>query len=195
VLPWIYPFISCGRVRVDFTWKIYRDIINVQKLKEEGYMQIILFRHGVAEDRRVRRDDGSRELTDEGRRKVLRSAGVLSRILAKEKLIIWHSPLVRTEQTAEILRTTLGLDGKTPKDWIATGSAEKLKTEIRDTDIKTLVIVGHAPILDYWCEDLCGEMIRLKKGAAVCMSGQIDSAMELVWLMQPKGWKVFSNIL
>ncbi len=158
-------------------------------------MQIILFRHGVAEERRVRRDDGLRELTDEGRRKVLRSAEVLSRMLSKEKLLIWHSPLVRTEQTAEILRTTLGLESMTPKGWIATGSEEELKARIRDADAKTLIIVGHAPILDYWCEDLCGEMIRLKKGAAVCISGQIESDMELVWLMQPKGWKVFSAIL
>lgn len=156
-------------------------------------MDIILFRHGVAEERGSRMDDGKRELTEEGIRKVRRSARVLKEVLDLDQVSIWHSPLVRTTQTADILREVWGLPEMAPKGWIASGDDLEFEKDLADADTNTLVIVGHAPTLDFWCEDLCGERITLKKGAAVGIRWKVGTEGELAWLMQPKGWKLFSG--
>lgn len=155
-------------------------------------MDIILFRHGIAEERGLKKQDRKRELTQEGIQKVQRAARVLKHALKAEQLSIWHSPLVRTTQTAEILREVWGLEEMTSKDWIASGEDWEFEKSIAKVGKDSLVIVGHAPMLDFWCEDLCGDKIKLKKGAAVCIRWSAGSEGELVWLMQPKGWEMFS---
>ncbi|QRN86678.1 histidine phosphatase family protein [Clostridia bacterium] len=156
-------------------------------------MDIILFRHGIAEERGKKTDDSKRALTEEGIQKIQRAALVLNQVLDVEKLSIWHSPLLRTVQTAEILREVWGLKEMTPKDWIASGEDWTFEKSLGDAQKETLVIVGHAPMLDFWCEDLCGEKIKLKKGGAVCIRWTVGSEGELAWLMQPKGWQLFAH--
>jgi phosphohistidine phosphatase len=64
-------------------------------------IELVLLRHGIAEERRLGLDDGARNLTAEGR---LRTETVLSRALALglETQILFSSPLTRARQTAEI---------------------------------------------------------------------------------------------
>jgi phosphohistidine phosphatase len=64
-------------------------------------IELLLLRHGIAEERRLGLDDGARNLTAEGR---LRTETVLRRALALglETQILFSSPLTRARQTAEI---------------------------------------------------------------------------------------------
>ena len=66
-----------------------------------GPLQLLLVRHGIAEDRSEGRRDGLRALTPAGRR---RTTEVLERVVAlglvADRLV--SSPLVRARQTAEI---------------------------------------------------------------------------------------------
>ena len=64
-------------------------------------IELLLLRHGIAEERRPGLDDGARNLTAEGR---LRTETVLRRALALglDSQILFSSPLTRARQTAEI---------------------------------------------------------------------------------------------
>lgn len=155
-------------------------------------MDIILIRHGVAEERGSRTDDSKRELTQRGRDKLKSAAEILGGALEADKVELWHSPTVRTVQTAEILRDELGLDTMASKDWIASGNDSEFHKALAESEAETVIIAGHAPILDFWCEDLCDERVCLKKGGAVCIRMAEGRVGELIWLMQPKGWKMFS---
>jgi len=60
-------------------------------------IELLLLRHGIAEERRLGLDDGARNLTAEGR---LRTETVLRRALALglETQILFSSPLTRARQ-------------------------------------------------------------------------------------------------
>ncbi|MCX5952712.1 MAG: histidine phosphatase family protein [Cyanobacteria bacterium] len=64
-------------------------------------LELLLLRHGIAEERRGGLDDGARSLTSEGR---LRTETVLrrARALDLDVQILFSSPLTRARQTAEI---------------------------------------------------------------------------------------------
>lgn len=64
-------------------------------------IELLLLRHGIAEERRAGLEDGARNLTAEGR---LRTETVLSRArgLGLDVEILFSSPLTRARQTAEI---------------------------------------------------------------------------------------------
>ena len=63
--------------------------------------ELLLLRHGIAEDRDQAADDGQRNLTAEGRE---RAARVIQRLVALELGcdLVLSSPLVRARQTAEL---------------------------------------------------------------------------------------------
>ena len=64
-------------------------------------IELLLLRHGIAEERRSGLDDEARNLTAEGR---LRTETVLrrARVLDLDVQILFSSPLTRARQTAEI---------------------------------------------------------------------------------------------
>src|SRR5204862_5047285 len=65
-------------------------------------MEIYLVRHGIAEEGHEKLRDGSRALTDKGRRRFQKTARAFGKLGRKLDLIL-TSPLVRAVQTAEIL--------------------------------------------------------------------------------------------
>jgi phosphohistidine phosphatase len=70
---------------------------------EAARMKLWLLRHGEAEPQA--RTDAMRELTRHGRKQVVRSA---AHLLGRPLTAILASPYVRTQQTAQLLRETLG---------------------------------------------------------------------------------------
>jgi phosphohistidine phosphatase len=70
-------------------------------------MKLWLLRHGEAEAQA--RTDALRELTRHGRKQVVRSAAHLR---GRPLTAILASPYVRTQQSAQLLRETLGLGGE-----------------------------------------------------------------------------------
>jgi len=164
-------------------------------------MQVIFFRHGIAEEReafaRAGAPDTERPLTDKGRRRTRRAAAGMLRELAAADVIA-TSPLTRARQTADILaeaceterlrpeRVTLdalepGGDPETVCRWLAGRGANE-----------TVVLVGHEPDLSglmawFTTGDADGFAVFKKAGACLVefasRPGRGDG--ELVWLLPP----------
>jgi phosphohistidine phosphatase len=119
-------------------------------------MEIYLIRHGIALERGVLAQDEDRPLTNKGTEKTIQVA----RRLAQQGLqfdLICHSPLLRAQQTAEILKaenlgdrlwetTTLAPDGNI-QDWIE--QWRQLSIAEENTRV---ALVGHQPNLGLWAE-------------------------------------------
>ncbi len=138
-------------------------------------MQLLVIRHAIAEDRdifaRTGADDDLRPLTDEGRKKMVRAAQGL-RALVPALDLVAASPLVRAQQTAEIVARAYGLRvGETTAvlepdarvegfiEWIEPHAAKK-----------TIAVVGHEPhlssLVTWLITGLDDSRVALKKGAA-----------------------------
>jgi phosphohistidine phosphatase len=109
-------------------------------------MKLYLMRHGHA---LADKDDARRALSAEGReatRKVaafFRAAGALADVHA-----VWHSPLVRARETAEILVKELGIDAlrvETP-GLLPDDDPAALADRLERLD-QTVLLVGHEPQL------------------------------------------------
>lgn len=142
-------------------------------------MQLLVVRHGIAEEPDIayRRgvSDDNRELTKEGREKMQRAARGLK--LKIEKIdLIFHSPLLRAQQTAEIIAAEY-----------KAAQLELLKqlrpeTDPADTiselapligDFENIAIVGHQPhvsaFISYVLTARYGNFVNMKKGAVCCL--------------------------
>ncbi|HYS10806.1 MAG TPA: phosphohistidine phosphatase SixA [Myxococcales bacterium] len=135
-------------------------------------MEIYLVRHGIAEDGGEGTRDGSRALTDKGRRRFRKAARAFGRLGRKLDLIL-TSPLVRAVQTAEILAgetrygTVAVLEELDPKF-----DAEAVREAVakRAEKNKTVALVGHEPQLSLVLAGLSGVPqadLDFKKGAIV----------------------------
>jgi phosphohistidine phosphatase len=67
---------------------------------------LYLVRHAHASDAA---DDAIRPISDRGEREIKQLAGILARSSAFRPSEIWHSPLVRARETAELVTTALQL--------------------------------------------------------------------------------------
>jgi phosphohistidine phosphatase len=161
-------------------------------------MELYLIRHGIAEEHQPGLKDEARSLTKEGRQKTEKVAQRLVKLGFKFNLIL-TSPLVRAQQTAEILITAglssqletsdhLSFEGDLQrwlKDWL----------EPRKYSQNTqLALVGHEPCLSSWAEILlwgeAKERLVLKKagmiGIKVPDDGSLVGRSQMFWLTPPK---------
>lgn len=131
--------------------------------------ELILIRHGKAEDRNADMEDRERKLTSEGAEELKRMFQSLSPLLKSQKsLKLWSSSLTRASQTAALLSDELGGLDISSYEFIASGDFESLSGEIvRCEDAKTLIIVGHEPYLGEWTEHISGMKSDFKKGSVV----------------------------
>jgi phosphohistidine phosphatase len=153
-------------------------------------MQIYLLRHGIAEDRAVDRADATRALTAEGIRKMEQAAAGMRRLNVAVDLLL-SSPLIRAQQTAEIVGQTLGLSVLL-EPALAPGFdlpmllalLEKLETRAA----QRVMLVGHEPDLGLLTSGLIGGgQIELKKGGLALVDLPHDVEMDgvLRWLLPP----------
>jgi phosphohistidine phosphatase len=159
-------------------------------------MRLFLVRHGSAEEK-LGRPDPERALTDEGRKEVAAVSPAIAAALDPPTRLL-SSPYLRAEQTAEILRESLGLDAKIQaseallpdSDWPALREALQA---LSATGAKSFVVVGHNPSISMIAAAICAGdengRIGFAKGAVACID--IDDlggrpAGELRWLVTPK---------
>ena len=156
-----------------------------------------MIRHGIAAERGTYSQDDERPLTQEGQQKTRQVAQRLHELKLRFDLIL-TSPLVRAQQTAEILQTVglsaavdisshLAPDGRL-EDWLnwlqgwqATGGS-------------CLALVGHEPDLSSWAETLLWGQSRdkfiLKKAGVIGLTlpttGSPIGNSQLFWLAPPR---------
>ncbi len=134
------------------------------------FYQIYLIRHGMAEERGESwPDDAKRPLTDEGMSRLRRSARALERLGISFDVVL-TSPLVRTQQTAEIVASAfspkppiVNVDALAPG-----GSATTVLAELEKHAKRTrIALVGHEPGIGELGARLVGlrAEMEFKKGA------------------------------
>ena len=159
-------------------------------------MRLVVIRHAIAEDRETfaatGRDDASRPLTDDGKRKMRRAARGLRHLLPALETIV-ASPLTRAHETAEIVRDEYGLQRiQTAPELEPDGPLAAVVEALARYSGELIAIVGHEPQLSRLVTFLVAGIDRsgleLKKGG-VCLL-EFDGhpragAGELLWAARP----------
>lgn len=151
-------------------------------------MLIYLIRHAHAVDGA---DDAARALSAKGRRQADRMGRWLKRRRLFEARELWHSPLVRAQETAVILALRTG--GKrqlrvvtaAEPDADPAGLARKLAAAKR-----SVAVVGHEPQLSALATHLLGgsaaaPVVALKKGAVLALE-RTGRRWAACWLVSPR---------
>ena len=163
-------------------------------------MQVVLFRHGIAEDRdafaATGAPDAQRPLTDKGARRARRAAaGLLTLLPAVD--VIGTSPLTRARQTADAVMGACDDGGAPPER--ETVAALRPGGDPMDVcqwlagrgQARTAVLVGHEPDLSglmAWLTTGRGPGFARFKKAAACLielSAAAPGGGELVWHLPP----------
>jgi phosphohistidine phosphatase len=152
-------------------------------------MELILLRHGKAEDTNLG-GDFSRELVEKGRAQARRAASLLKGAGALPDIVL-TSPLMRARQTADEFCQIAGMPGPVIQGWLACGmSPETALSELAAfRDFKRVAIVGHEPDFSQLIAHLIGAGggIQVKKGSLACLAINPPSRRgTLLYLIPPK---------
>jgi phosphohistidine phosphatase len=137
-------------------------------------MQLLLLRHGKAEDRNaVTPDDFLRTLEEKGHEQARNAARLLS---ASGMLpdIVLCSPLIRARETAESFTKAANMPGPVIQSWLACGmNPETALSELCGfSDFKRVMIVGHEPDFSQLVQFLLGsnaDSVEIRKGSLTCV--------------------------
>lgn len=158
-------------------------------------MEVILVRHGIAEDKDLRDDDLKRQLTDKGKEEVEQLMPKLMRKLEdkdKDSILIWSSPANRALETAHIISSEFEIEQSTVHDFIYDGDFHSFSKELskelsNNTKETTIFVVGHQPSLGQWYTQLTGDIVKIKKG--MFLSVDVQSVTPIVanpkWTLRP----------
>ncbi len=153
-------------------------------------MHVFVIRHGIAEDAELGQDDGERELTSDGRRKLKETVKRLRALDVSFKRVL-TSPWARAAQTAKLLKS-LSKEAPVETELLCQPPRAELLTLLADGSTST-AIVGHQP----WVSELVAwlafgdtrhsDAIELKKGAVVWLDGEaIPGGMRMRALLPHK---------
>jgi phosphohistidine phosphatase len=164
-------------------------------------MELILMRHGVAEDReefaKKKLEDSLRPLTMKGRKRTQKVAMQLRDWFQDIDLIV-SSPFTRARQTAELV-SQIFMDTKVVEaaELVPTSLPQTFKRWLRShgEDYKRILAVGHEPQLSVLASFLMADqlepLLKIKKGGILCL--KIESfkdiapgSAKLLWLIQPR---------
>jgi phosphohistidine phosphatase len=133
-------------------------------------VQLLLLRHGIAQDGHTGLPDAERALTEEGRKKLRQVLQTAAKAGVRPDLIL-SSPLKRALQTAEMAKRVLKYSGEIGQTRVlAPGSTvEQVWEEIRlHRDQPSLLLAGHNPQFQHLAGYLLGHIdlkMEFKKGA------------------------------
>jgi phosphohistidine phosphatase len=157
-------------------------------------MRLVVFRHGIAEDTAADGTDASRVLTPEGVKRARQAARALARLCDPPDVIL-TSPKARARQTADAAAEAFGSPIEVV-DELADGPPEPALRALARRSEKTVMIVGHEPMLSELVEQVCtGSRSRgfvdLRKAGCACLDVALDSGgnateATLLWLATSK---------
>lgn len=149
-------------------------------------MKIYVMRHGeVAHNN----GDSERLLTGYGQASVARLGQFCARDLVNCEMI-WHSPLKRAVQTAQIMQNQLGFDGPMLEhgDLKPESDVDVLTTLVQE-ERKSLLLVSHLPFVDKFVSHLLTgrskDMVHYRPGTIVALE-QIAGQWYLNWCLHPE---------
>jgi phosphohistidine phosphatase len=121
--------------------------------------RVVAIRHALPEDTDKYIDVDARPLSAKGKK----NQQLMSQHLQKEGLIpdlILTSPILRAQQTAEIISQTFNVSYKYEKDLGNEFNGDSLLKKIPDPDKnQTIFLVGHAPTLAQFVHELVGKKV------------------------------------
>ena len=161
-------------------------------------MELLVVRHGAAEDTAASGRDADRALTSEGReRMVAEVRGLLRLDLRVERLL--HSPWRRADETAELLEPLLprGRARREACEHLAAPPGRELLAALRG---ERLAVVGHEPWLTQLVAMLstgsqrAGSALELKKGGVAWLEGEPrPGGMGLRALLTPRALRLLGG--
>jgi phosphohistidine phosphatase len=149
---------------------------------------VVLFRHGIAEEKSAGIPDEERRLTDAGNEKMARIAPAFAR-LRPDLEAIYSSPLVRARETAEWLAKAYdGLAVQTTAALQPSAGPAEFRKLLDEVDAQCAVFVGHEPNLSAIMLDLTSMHadgdLSLKKGG--CYGVRVgEQSGRLKWMLTP----------
>ena len=160
-------------------------------------MQLLVIRHAIAEDReefaKSARDDDERPLTEDGIRKMRRAARGLRELVPHIDTLV-SSPLVRAQQTADIVRREYDLDGvANAPELEPEAPLAKVAAALARYGGDVVAIIGHEPhlsrLVTYLVSGVDRSGVELKKGGACLL--EFDGAVRrtggtIVWAAPPR---------
>lgn len=153
---------------------------------------LVLYRHGMAEDKDEAPSDDLRSLSPRGKHLLKKSVlGFQTMIEDYDKVKIYSSTKSRSEETAVMLANQLDLEEPTFLEFLGTGgSVALLRNLLNDIETGTLaIIVGQQPFLSLWSQEISGTFLRFKKGTAACFrlpEGPGETKAELKWYLETR---------
>jgi len=156
-------------------------------------MRLLVFRHGIAEDRAADGTDASRVLTKEGVARTRAAARGLTRVAGAADVIL-TSPKVRAVQTAHEAARASGAPVEELAE-LADGPPGLALRALAGRSEQTIMIVGHEPMLSELVEAACtGEpagFVDLRKAGCACVDVTLEpdgraSRGTLLWLATAK---------
>ncbi len=154
---------------------------------------LILYRHGMAEDKEKVEADDLRSLSIRGKNLLKKSVQGFDKMLdTHNKVKIYSSPKVRAQETAEMLSQELNLEEPKYLDFLETGGSVLLLRDLIE-DIEpgdAAIIVGQQPYLSLWSQEISGTFLRFKKGTAACFrfpdEEEGETKAELRWYLETR---------
>jgi phosphohistidine phosphatase len=154
-------------------------------------MLIVLFRHGIAEDKDGGKPDEQRRLTREGHREVKRVARSLAKLLP-DAGAIYSSPLIRAWETAEWVAKAYdrSMDIETTPVLAPGSDSGELRGLLRRATVECAYFVGHEPHLTSLMLALTdmrtgGELSLKKAGCYGLTLEDADATARLRWMLAP----------
>jgi phosphohistidine phosphatase len=136
-------------------------------------MEIILLRHGKAQDHTTGDFDSSRELVEKGIEQSKRAGLFIKNSNLLPELVL-TSPLKRAKQTADHFCATANLLGAVTQSWLACGMAPNtaLRELTKLSEFKRICLVGHEPDFSTfiaWLTHADIDAIKVKKGSLIML--------------------------
>jgi phosphohistidine phosphatase len=109
-------------------------------------MKLWVMRHGEAVPHGARPHDSERELTEHGRKEVLRSA---EQLMGQPLTAIYASPYLRAQETAHLVREVLGFEPEIRTvEWL-TPETEPDKVAEQLVSVSNVLLVSHNPLVGH----------------------------------------------
>lgn len=160
-------------------------------MKGAKRMELILMRHGKAEDGQPHLPDRERRLTPQGRERIEAAARAFrSRLVEKERVHIWSSDLRRAKETAEIIAAPYGSEVRVMAE-IGHGELDAVVESWADLSAKdTLIIVGHEPDMGLWSARIANVVLPFRPGSAAAfrLEERVPPFGRLLWFMHSGMW-------